>query len=483
MSVKRHTIYNLLGSVAPMLVSMLTVPAYLHIIGNARYGVLALVWLFLGYFGLFDPGITRAASFHIARLHRADQNAERESVFWTALAVNTVFGIVGGVAVYIAARPLFMHAFKIPESMKSEVMGSLPWLAASVTVSVASGVLGGALQAREKFGLFNSITFFNVVLTQLAPLAVAYWHGPDLNWLIPTVLLARMFGAIPNFVGIVRWLPLGVGGRFDRSLLKELFSYGGWVTISNLLSPILTTMDRMLIGSVLNAEAVAFYSVPFNLVSRASVLPGAVAASLFPQLSRKTSDESAHLASDAVLTLGAIMTPVLVVGVAALPMFMRLWVGRSFAEHAAPVGMILMIGVWINGLSFIPYGHLQATNRPDVPAKFHAYEILPFLGVLWLGLHYFGLIGAAWAWTLRVAIDGILLFAVAGQIPKWWRILPGGVLLLLAAACAPTEFISMKTGMDFLVILASAIWSWNVSPLIRSTVQRIVVRPALPAAV
>src|ERR1700689_2457584 len=116
MNIKRHSIYNLAGSVGPMLVSMLTVPAYLHIIGNARYGVLALVWLFLGYFGLFDPGITRAATFHIARLHRADQNLERESVFWTALVVNTAFGVVGGVAVYFAARPLFMNAFKIPES-------------------------------------------------------------------------------------------------------------------------------------------------------------------------------------------------------------------------------------------------------------------------------------------------------------------------------------------------------------------------------
>jgi len=166
-----------------------------------------------------------------------------------------------------------------------------------------------------------------------------------------------------------------------------------------------------------------------------------------------------------------------------MPIFMRLWVGRAFAEHAAPVGMILMIGIWINGLAFIPYGHLQATNRPDVPAKFHAYEIFPFLGVLWLGLHYFGLIGAAWAWTLRVAIDGILLFAVAGRIPKWWRILPGGLLLLLAAASAPSEFLSMRTGVEFVVILTSGLWSWNASPLIRSTVQRFVVRSELPAAV
>ena len=86
--------YNLLGSVAPMFVSVITVPRYLHLIGPDRYGVLALGWLFLGYFGLFDPGITRAAVFHIARLHSPEQQREREDVFWTALAVNVSFGVL-----------------------------------------------------------------------------------------------------------------------------------------------------------------------------------------------------------------------------------------------------------------------------------------------------------------------------------------------------------------------------------------------------
>jgi O-antigen/teichoic acid export membrane protein len=482
MSVKRHAIYNLLGSVSPMLVSVVTVPAYLHLIGDARYGVLAIVWLFLGYFGLFDPGITRAATFHIARLHRPDQAKERESVFWTALAVNTAFGLVAGIAVYLIARPLFIHTFRMPAAERVEVLASLPWLAASATISVATGVLSGTLQARDQFGYFNAVTVVTVLLTQLAPLAVAYWHGPDLAVLIPTVLLARMLGAIPNFIGIARSLPLGIGGGFDRSRIKVLFSYGGWITVTNLLNPILTTMDRMLIGSLLSAEAVAFYTVPFNLVTRVSVLPGAVATSLFPKLSRESVADSTRMASEAVVTLSAIMTPALVAGIGILPIFMQHWVGRDFAAHAAPVGIVLMIGVWINGLSYIPAGHLQAINRPDLPAKFHAAELVPFLGALWLGLHYFGLIGAAWAWTLRVTIDGALLFVVARQIPGWRRILPGGMILLIAAISAPTVLLSIKSFLALLAVIASVIWSWSVSPLIRDTVKRYLMRATVPEA-
>ncbi len=472
MSLRRDTLYNLGGSIAPVLVSLVTVPAYLRLIGDARYGVLAIVWLFLGYFGLFDPGITRAASYHIARLHKAEEAKQRESVFWTALLVNLGFGLAGGIILYLAARPIFMSAFKMPEVMRSEVMASLPWLAAAVPLAIVTGVLGGALQARERFGTFNAINVANAALSQLVPLAVAYWHGPDLAWLIPAMLMTRIAGVIPTFVALASALPLGLGGGFDSSKMRSLFSYGGWITITNVLTPVLSTMDRMLIGSLLSAEAVAFYTVPFNMVSRMSVLPGALATSLFPKLSRSSAEDSAQLASEAVAALAAVTTPMIVLAAAVFPVFMRIWVGRGFAEHAAPIGVILLVGIWINGLAYVPYGHLQAKGRPDIVAKFHAIEVIPFLGILWLGLHSLGLIGAAYAWTLRTTVDALLLFIVGGSIPRWRRLLPGGLIVVLAAVLSPTLVVSARMLAETVLMIVATVWSWNLSPIIRAAIRQ-----------
>jgi O-antigen/teichoic acid export membrane protein len=472
MGVRRNTAYNLLGSFVPMVVGLITVPIYLRLIGEARYGVLALVWLFLGYFGLFDPGITRAALFHLARLDRSEHERERESVFWTALAINLCFGIVGGIVLYIAGKPFFLSTFKMPASMRVEVIDSLPWLAASVPLSIVTGVLGGALQAREGFGAYNLISGFNAFATLLVPLAVAYWHGPYLEWLIVSVLIVRTVGAIPSLVVLRRLLPLGVGGRFEKKLVRTLFSYGGWVTISNLINPILTSMDRMVIGGIIGAQGVAIYTVPFNLVSRISMLPAAFATSLFPKLSRGSRDDSKRLAQDSLTALSAVMTPLIVATVAILPTFMRLWVGATFSQRAAPIGVVLLAGVWINSLAVIPFEHLQAIDRPDITAKFHAIECIPFLAVLWLGLHYFGLIGAAWAWSLRVAFDAVLLLVVAGQRPAWDKIIPGGALVLAAVLFVPANIVSAKSLIELLLLVISLIWSWNVSLLLRNSITQ-----------
>ena len=360
----------------------------------------------------------------------------------------------------------------MPDSMRAEVVACLPWLAASVPLAIMTGVVGGAMQARESFASFNLINSLNAVASQLVPLAVAYWHGPTLRALIIVALGMRVVGIVPSIVVLKRAMPLGVGGTFQRRLVRTLFSYGGWVTVSNLINPVLTTMDRMVIGGVIGVQGVTFYTVPFSLVSRVSLVPASFATSLFPKLSRSSQAESARLADDAITALAAVMTPLVIFVVAILPTFMRVWVGRGVADQAAPIGAVLLAGVWINSLAIIPFEHLQAMNRPDLTAKFHAIEVIPFLGVLWVAVHTMGLIGAAWAWSLRVTFDALLLLIVAKQAGEWRRLIGGAVLVLLAVSLASTQLVWWKSMLQLILFVVALMYSWRSSPLLQGAIRQ-----------
>src|ERR1700732_409713 len=54
----RNTVWNLVGFATPMLVAVLVIPFLIRDLGTAKYGVLTIAWGIVGYFGVFDMGLS-----------------------------------------------------------------------------------------------------------------------------------------------------------------------------------------------------------------------------------------------------------------------------------------------------------------------------------------------------------------------------------------------------------------------------------------
>src|SRR5271165_6731772 len=67
-AIAHNTILNLVGQALPLLVGVFTVPIILKGLGIERFGLLALCWVVLGYFGMFDLGLGRATTKAVAEL-------------------------------------------------------------------------------------------------------------------------------------------------------------------------------------------------------------------------------------------------------------------------------------------------------------------------------------------------------------------------------------------------------------------------------
>lgn len=466
MSIRRHSLYNLAGSLAPTVVTLVTVPAYIRLIGVDRYGVLAIVWVFLGYFGVFDLGLGRATAQQIAVLSDAEPAARAEA-FWTALILNAAFGAAGGLLCWPVARIFFASHFQVAESLRLEILAAVPWLATAVPVATISGVLYGALQGRERFLTLNATGLVGSVLFQLFPLAVAWLHGPDLAWLVPASLLGRVLVLAVLFVECRRHVPLRGTPSVSRALVRPLFQYGGWITTTSLVGPLMVALDRFVVGAVSGATAVTYYTVPYNLVNRISVIPASLAAALFPRFASAEGEERARLSNEAVRVILVLITPLIIVGLLLLRPFLSWWIGQGFAENAAVVGQILLLGLWANCFAQIPYTRLQAQGRPDLVAKCHLAELLPYLVILFFSLSRWGVAGAASAWSLRVTIDCILLFALSGVSPPVGRSLAQPLLLLgLTGICV---LVLPAGGMlvwvaDAALLSLSLFWAWRMVP-------------------
>src|SRR6267154_564378 len=99
-TLKTNFVINVFGAMVPLAVSLATVPIYIRHIGDARYGVLSIVWVLLGYFGFLDLGLSRAAANALARLRDAPQPA-RARVLVTTLLLNLGLGLFGSLCLAI----------------------------------------------------------------------------------------------------------------------------------------------------------------------------------------------------------------------------------------------------------------------------------------------------------------------------------------------------------------------------------------------
>ncbi len=437
----KNLFYNIVGSALPILSALITVPFYIREIGAARYGVVSITWILLGYFGFLDFGLSRASANALGRLGHAPPS-ERSPVFMTAFYLNLSLGFVGGLILYFGGHFLLLHVFKLTGPLAEETMAAFPWMVPMLPLGMVLSVASGSLESRERFLQSNLLNAAGTVMGQVLPLLCAYQFGPTLNVLIPATLLARLLVVVMIY-GVAIWSewPLRLFD-FHLAWAKRLFGYGAWVSVSSLLSPLLDSLDQVLIGRLLGPVAIAHYAVPMNLSMRSQVVATALARTLFPRVSRASPAEARDVTEQAVVSLaygfGAVCGPAILF----CGPFVRVWVGDTFAAVSQPVAEILMLGAWANGIGFMPYGLIQGQGRPDLTAKVHAAEVVPFIGGLVLLIHLAGLPGAALAWTLRVAGDCIaLLWLGRCFTPTLARALPA--LILMVACCIFAETTSL----------------------------------------
>ena len=151
--------------------------------------------------------------------------------------------------------------------MQGEMRDALPWLAIAVPIGTVSAVGVAALEARERFLTLNTMQVLVTASIQLLPLLVAWQRGPALDGLIAVTVICRIGANIPLFFACRRYVPLQARPCFRKSLTGPLFRYGGWVTITGVISPILVSADQFVIGSQSGLSAVTCYTVPYNFVT------------------------------------------------------------------------------------------------------------------------------------------------------------------------------------------------------------------------
>lgn len=420
-SLARNTLYNALAQGLPLLVALAAVPILLRGLGDSLFGILGLVWVFITILG--DLGFHRAGTRFLARALMGGESSDLLRIIRITITAQVAIGVILAVLLAAVSRILAQSVLNL-DSVDYEVARVAFLLTAGAAPIITVGAaFRGFLEAAQRFRKLSIVRGIGSTLTYLLP-AGAVLIGRDLISVVVLLIVVRIFLLI-GFWAAARDLmvqPTGQVPEVKTVKASDILSFGGWTTISTVVSPILVYVDRFLLGVLVSVGAVGLYTAPFELVVRVLLVPGSIAATLFPAVSSFQGQgrglEMLTLAKKASAAVAVLVAPFTLVLLIYADPILKLWLGPNAVSETVIALQILAPGVLANSLAFIPFSVLQGVGRADLTGKLHLIELPIHILLAWVLISRWGITGAAAAWTIRTTIDAALLFYAASKVNK-----------------------------------------------------------------
>lgn len=424
----KHTInvlMNVGGIAIPTIAGIFSLPVLLRHLGDEGFATLALGLALIGFFGVLDLGLAKALTLHIARHIDSGELVMSAAVARTGRRLMVALGAFWAV-VLLSLFPIISGVWPIlsAQAAAPAVAWTLLVLCVPATLWMNSSI--SILEAESRFGRVNVVRIPLGIATYVGPLISAF-YTEDISWIFGILLLTRLAAA-----ALMAWQ---VSDRFvpgtsalSSTDLRKLLKFGSWMTVSQIVGPMLVYFDRFAIAALISAAAVTHYTVPYDVVTRLPLLSIAFISVLFPLFAQTRSVQDDRPSTDAYLTahrtillLIAVWVPSMVLAALLGPALLRIWVGAELAAKSGPIWQWLVVGVAVNGLAHLPFSLLQSKARTDMIACLHLLELPAYVIAVWWVLQSYGIDGAAVVWTLRVTLDAVLLHAFAWKVASHWQ--------------------------------------------------------------
>ncbi|MDP9767233.1 flippase [Kosakonia cowanii] len=410
----RNSTFNLAGYVIPTLIAIPALGFIARALGPELFGIYTLAMALVGYASIFDFGLTRAIIREIA-LYKDDQHEKNRII-----STSTLF--LAGISVFLSLLIYFkidtVIAFiNVSDSYKVDAKHALEILLFAIPLFILNQLWVSILEGEEKFGVLNiQKTISNTFIVGLP--AVLVYYNVSLVSAVSGLIAGRFISFVISFL-VLRKDIVAAGLAFHPKVFKRLVYFGGWMTVSNIISPMMVYFDRFIISYILGAKNVGYYTAPAEIISRMSIVPTSISRAVFPRLSGLS--DIAKFKKElkfSYLIMALICIPLVAFCLIFSGKIMYYWLGPQYFIKSSEIFFILLTGFLFNSLAQIPFSAIQSLGKSKITALLHCAEVIPYFLVLYALTSHYGLIGTAYAWSIRVIIDFFALFFISAMLNK-----------------------------------------------------------------
>jgi len=411
-SVTKSVLWNFTGQGCILLISFFATPFILHKLDVNLYGIYMLVGAAMGYLGFLQLGLGPASVKYIAEYLAKKQELKIRSAFWSCIIIYVILGFCAVLTVFCSANFVIVRFFKISPFFSATAVLALKLGALEFLVTMISAVVSGIMRSLNRFDILNRIDV-SLYALQIGLSVIVLLAGFSLPALIAVNICVKGIGIFVYWSFACRYLPFLRKPYWETNSLRELLKFGGFITVSQVLSPILNNVEKIFLSSLRSVASLAYYSVPASLIARASVIPYSFSSVLFPIFSyswaegnKRLNQELHYRSSLYIIHIYAFfMVFFLVFGES----FLTFWVGRDFAVKSAGILAVIAVSGLFSTAAYPSLAVLQGMGRPAIPAVLSLAEVIIYVPCSYFLINKFGTLGAAYVWLGRVFVDMFFL--------------------------------------------------------------------------
>ena len=380
-------------------VSFLLMPLIVHSLGNEMYGLWAVVGSFLGFYGLFDFGLSSAVQRYLSKALGKNDTNKANVIINTAFFVFIVICLL--VLVFTGILAFYAPQFEKVVKDLSLFRKIIVILGASLALGFPTRVFMGVLFSHLRQDLFSLVEIIKLaVRTMLILHFLRIGHG--ILTLAVINLLSNILGDILTFIlakKTARYMSINFK-IVDLTMIKAFGQYSIFTFVGQISDKLRFYVDNFVISAFIGLSSVTIYSIAANLTRYfiESIACAFGTGMLLPIFSGYEAKGDYQSIREKFISLTRISGYVSMLIGGILIIFGRAlierWMGEKYLD-AYPILLILLIPVIIDMMQNPSLGLLYGISKHKFFSLSNLIEGISNLILSLILVRKFGLIGVA----------------------------------------------------------------------------------------
>ncbi|MDO8788919.1 MAG: oligosaccharide flippase family protein [Sulfuritalea sp.] len=409
--IKKNIISNYLGQGWSGLMAIAFLPSYVQWLGVEAFGLIGIFAVIQALVMVLDMGMSPTLNREMATITNGSHSTQSIRDLLRSLEIICYsLAMMVVIVAWLFSNYFAQEWIRADHLSSGDVARALILMTTVAALRLCEGVYRGSLYGLGYQVWYNYVFSLSSTMRYVGALMIIVWFSATIEAFFfwqAGVSLATLLILATRVHQLLPKAPLPA--KFSQESIFRVWQFAGGMTAITLLTMVFLHLDKALLSRLVSLQELGYYTLAATAANVMFMVAVPATQAIYPQLVKLSfcNDQTEMFAiyrkTTKFVTILTASASMLLCFFAGGTIYM--WSGsQDLIRKTAPLLSILVIGSFLNGLSYLPYQLQVAHGRTSLPLKAITLAVVLFIPSILVVVPLYGVEGAAWIWVVLNAI-------------------------------------------------------------------------------